>query len=100
MRDTPRQPGTDTGMANHGSLDDGNDSFVDSNPVTRGEAALYAFNMLQVTMVEYDSTSTIVVGDITINTSSSRKEVERLFDASRELQKSTGTTITGYSHFI
>ena len=39
------------------------------------EAALYAFNMLQATMVEYDQQNTIVVGDITINTTSSRKDV-------------------------
>ena len=56
-------------------LEDGNDNFVGSNPVTRGEAALYAFNMLQATMVEYDTQSTIVVGDVQINTSSSRDEV-------------------------
>ena len=56
-------------------LDDGNDNFVGSKSVTRGEAALYAFNMLQATMVEYDQQSTIVVGDIQINTSSSRDEV-------------------------
>ena len=56
-------------------LDDGNDDFVGSNPVTRGEAALYAFNMLQATMVEYDQQNTIVVGDIHINTTSSRDEV-------------------------
>ena len=55
-------------------LDDGNDSFVGSQAVTRGEAALYAFNMLQATMVEYDQQNTIVVGDITINTTSSRKD--------------------------
>ena len=35
-------------------LDDGNDEFVGSKAVTRQEAALYAFNMLQATMVEYD----------------------------------------------
>ena len=39
-------------------------------------AALYAFNMLQATMVEYDKKDTIVVGDITINTTSTRKDVE------------------------
>ena len=61
-------------------LDDGNDNFVGSNPVTRGEAALYAFNMLQTTMVEYDQQNTIVVGDITINTTSSRKEVANTGD--------------------
>ena len=56
-------------------LDDGNDEFVGSKAVTRQEAALYAFNMLQATMVEYDQQNTIVVGDITINTTSSRKDV-------------------------
>ena len=56
-------------------LDDGNDEFVGSKAVTREEAALYAFNMLQATMVEYDQQNTIVVGDITINTTSSRKDV-------------------------
>ena len=40
-------------------LIDGNDSFIGSNPVTRGEAALYAFNMLQTTMVEYDQQNKI-----------------------------------------
>ena len=57
-------------------LDDGNDEFVGSQAVTRQEAALYAFNMLQTTMVEYDKKDTIVVGDITINTTSTRKDVE------------------------
>ena len=57
-------------------LDDGNDEFLGSKAVTRQEAALYAFNMLQATMVEYDKKDTIVVGDITINSTSSRKEVE------------------------
>ena len=56
-------------------LDDGNDEFLGSKAVTRQEAALYAFNMLQSTMVEYDQQNTIVVGDITINTTSSRKDV-------------------------
>ena len=57
-------------------LDDGNDEFVGSKAVTRQEAAMYAFNMLQATMVEYDKKDTIVVGDITINTTSTRKDVE------------------------
>ena len=57
-------------------LDDGNDEFVGSQAVTRQEAALYAFNMLQATMVEYDKKDTIVVGDITNNTTSTRKDVE------------------------
>ena len=42
-------------------LDDGNDDFVGSRTVTRQEAALYAFNTLQATMVEYDTKSAIVV---------------------------------------
>ena len=57
-------------------LDDGNDEFVGSKAVTRQEAALYASNMLKATMVEYDQQNTIVVGDITINTTSSRSDVE------------------------
>ena len=61
-------------------LDDGNDNFVGSQAVTREEAALYAFNMLQATMVEYDQQNTIVVGDITINTTSSRKDVSNTTD--------------------
>ena len=61
-------------------LDDGNDEFVGSQAVTREEAALYAFNMLQATMVEYDQQNTIVVGDITINTTSSRKDVSNTTD--------------------
>ena len=56
-------------------LDDGNDEFLGSKAVTRQEAALYAFNMLQATMVEYDKKDSIVVGDITINSTSSRKDV-------------------------
>ena len=47
-------------------LDDGNDDFAGSNAVTREEACLYAFNTLQATMVEYENSSTITVGDITI----------------------------------
>ena len=56
-------------------LDDGNDDFVGSKAVTRQEAALYACNMLQATMVEYDQKSTIVVGDVQVNTSSTRSDV-------------------------
>ena len=56
-------------------LDDGNDNFVGSQAVTREEAALYAFNMLQATMVEYENQSTITVGGVDIVTSSARKEV-------------------------
>ena len=43
--------------------------------MTRQEAALYAFNMLQATMVEYDKKDTIVVGGVEITSTSTRKEV-------------------------
>ncbi|MFR2753738.1 MAG: S-layer homology domain-containing protein [Dysosmobacter welbionis] len=47
-------------------LDDGNDEFVGSKAVTRQEAALYAFNMLQSTMVEYDAKTTVDVNGATV----------------------------------
>ena len=56
-------------------LKDGNDEFVGSKAVTRQEAALYALNMLKATMVEYDTKSTVVVGDVQISTSSTRTDV-------------------------
>ena len=55
-------------------LDDGNDDFVGSRNVTRQEAALYAANMLQATMVEYDSKTTVVVGDVTVDTVPARND--------------------------
>ena len=55
-------------------LNDGNDEFVGSKAVTRQEAALYACNMLQATMVKYDQKSTIVVGGVEINTTSTRED--------------------------
>ena len=56
-------------------LDDGNDDFVGSKTVTRQEAALYSFNMINATMVEYENQSTITVGGVEIVTSSARKDV-------------------------
>ena len=47
-------------------LDDGNDEFVGSKAVTREEAALYAFNMLQATMVEYDAKTTFDMNGATV----------------------------------
>ena len=47
-------------------LDDGNDEFVGSKAVTREEAALYAFNMLQAVMVEYDAKTTVNVNGATV----------------------------------
>ena len=68
-------------------LDDGNDNFVGSQAVTREEAALYAFNMLNATMVEYDQQNTIVVGDITINTTSSRKDRANTTDSDGNIDR-------------
>jgi hypothetical protein len=47
-------------------LNKGNDDFVGTKAVTREEAALYAFNTLKATMVEYKNASSITIGDITI----------------------------------
>ena len=56
-------------------LNAGNDDFVGSRTVTRQEAALYAFNMLKSTMVQYDSKTTVVVGDVTVDTIPARGEM-------------------------
>ena len=47
-------------------LDDGNNEFVGSKAVTREEAALYSFNMLQATMVEYDAKTTVDINGATV----------------------------------
>ena len=41
--------------------------------VTREEACLYAFNMLQADMVEYEKNSTITVGNVTVTDNSAAK---------------------------
>ncbi|WP_409967027.1 S-layer homology domain-containing protein [Bengtsoniella intestinalis] len=56
-------------------LEDGNEDYVGSVALTREEACLYALNTLEATMVEYDSTTSIVVGDISISTSSTYSKV-------------------------
>ncbi len=58
-------------------LDDGLEGeFVGTKPVTREEAALYAFNMLQATMVEYDSKTTVNVNGATVTVAGDKaKEV-------------------------
>ncbi len=55
-------------------LDDGNDNFVGTKAVTREEAALYAFNMLQADMVEYDSKTQVSVGGATVVVGSNKAE--------------------------
>ena len=47
-------------------LDDGNNDFVGTRTVTRQEACLYAFNMLQATMVEYSNKTTVEVNGATV----------------------------------
>ncbi|WP_409969509.1 S-layer homology domain-containing protein [Bengtsoniella intestinalis] len=57
-------------------LDDGNDDYVGSDAMTREEACLYALNTLTATMVEYPNNTSLVVGDISITTSSSSSKME------------------------
>ena len=58
-------------------LDDGNDEFVGSQAVTRQEAALYAFNMLQATMVEYDAKTSVDINGATVTIAGDKaKEIE------------------------
>ena len=53
-------------LGNGIDLADGNDEFVGSEAVTREEACLYAFNTLKADMVEYDSKTSVNVGDTTV----------------------------------
>ena len=55
-------------------LDDGNDSFVGSQAVTRQEAALYSFNMLKSDMVQYDSRTTVNVNGATVTIAGNKAE--------------------------
>ena len=55
-------------------LDDGNDEFVGSKAVTREEAALYASNMLQATMVEYDAKTTVNVNGATVTVAGNKAQ--------------------------
>ena len=58
-------------------LDDGLEgSFVGTKALTREEACLYAFNAMNTELVEYENSSTIVVGDITIKNNSVAKPVK------------------------
>ena len=56
-------------------LDDGNDNFVGTNTVTRQEAALYAFNMLQADMVQYDAKTTVNVNGATVTVAGDQAKV-------------------------
>lgn len=50
--------------------------FVPANPCSREEAAQILFNALQATEVEYDTSTTVVVGDATVAVNSKVKDVE------------------------
>ena len=58
---------------NAGLADDLVGDFNGVKAVTREEACLYAFNMLQADMVEYEKNSTVIVGNITIKDTSDAK---------------------------
>ena len=55
-------------------LKDGNDEFVGSKAVTRQEAALYAFNMIQANLVQYDSKTTVNVNGATVTVAGDKAE--------------------------
>ncbi len=63
-------------------LDDGNKDAVLSKPITRQEAALYAFNTLKADMVEYDTKTTVSKGDLTVQIAGT--------DAKKILQSESG----------
>ena len=58
---------------NIGLADNLVNDFNGVKAVTREEACLYGFNMIQADMVEYDKKSTITVGDIVITDNSTAK---------------------------
>jgi hypothetical protein len=80
-------------------LADGNDDFVGTKAVTREEAALYAFNTLKATVVDYDNNSTVVIGDVTISNQSTAKAVERVESASTNYTGSTTDSNYGTLQF-
>ena len=55
-------------------LDDGNEDFVGTAPVTREEACLYSFNTLQANMVEYDARTSVSVGGAEVVIAGSKAE--------------------------
>ena len=57
-------------VANKVGIYDGNDAVVGNNPVTRDEAALYTFNTVKSPMVEYETTTTVNIGDANVKVGS------------------------------
>ena len=68
-------------------LDDGNDEFVGSKAVTREEAALYAFNMLQATMVEYDAKTSVDINGATVTIAGDKAKGDREHLSYRRLHR-------------
>ncbi len=68
-------------------LDDGNDEFVGSKAVTREEAALYAFNMLQATMVEYDAKTSVDINGATVTIAGDKAKESREHLSYRRLHR-------------
>ena len=58
---------------NIGLADGLNGDFNGVKAVTREEACLYAFNMIQADIVEYEKNSTITVGNVTVTDNSAAK---------------------------
>ena len=57
-------------------LDNGlTEDFDGTKIVTREEACLFAFNAMKATMVEYESSTQIVIGDATVTTTGNRREM-------------------------
>ncbi|MBE6995287.1 MAG: S-layer homology domain-containing protein [Ruminococcaceae bacterium] len=60
-------------------LTDGLVNEFDGSTITREEACLFAFNLLQKDLVAYENKSSIIVGDIIINTTSEAKPTGKTF---------------------
>jgi len=60
-------------------LTDGLVNEFDGSTITREEACLFAFNLLHKGLVAYENKSSIIVGDIVINTTSEAKPTGKTF---------------------
>lgn len=53
------------------------DGFVPAKPCSREEAAQILFNALQATEVEYDTSTSVIIGDATVNVNSKVQDVTK-----------------------
>jgi hypothetical protein len=67
------------------------DDFVPAAPCTREAAAQILFNTLKANMVEYDTSTTVTVGDATVAVSSKIQDVEWPNKKDNEIDKKSGT---------